>query len=176
MFIQLQENQALTCLEKTLLAQTIMANTLPLYSWVRLQNVPNLHLHQEWVLHQSPETIVSDTLQTFACVAQIALDGDSTDLSLWKAFWCTCASIFWWESCYTTLRWTLLSEKNNNKRPGVLSDECKHFTGERFKCNQEIFQWCDRHAHFMFVMFLFFNVSLHYFTMSLRSCGKWHGK
>jgi hypothetical protein len=58
----------ISCWEKTLLAQTITANTLPLYSWVRLQNVSILHLRQEWILHQSPQNVVLGTLTTFAVV------------------------------------------------------------------------------------------------------------
>jgi len=58
----------ISCWEKTLLAQTIKANTLPLYSWVRLQNVSILHLRQEWILHQSPQNVVLGTLTTFDVV------------------------------------------------------------------------------------------------------------
>ena len=58
----------ISCWEKTLLAQTIKVKTLPLYSWVRLQNVSILHLRQEWILHQSPQNVVLGTLTTFAVV------------------------------------------------------------------------------------------------------------
>ena len=54
--------------KKTLLAQAIKVKTLPLYSWVRLQNVSILHLRQEWILHQSPQNVVLVTLTTFAWV------------------------------------------------------------------------------------------------------------